>query len=234
MAVLFSHVRVSTPDENEAEFLVCGIPRELDDFDYYTTFVDFLDSIEEDTEITVHADAYLYGEGETFKASIEEVAYFHLRMQKDENFLSGHCDHIESVTLSAIILPMKTLKSTGGEQERNAKKPFFARLFRFFRAIFSTFCFLQLFPSRRDLNPRRFRIFELLPLSWYNVSRKRKSEGAKMKREHRTVRRLKLSNFELRVLIDALNARRLKEKARGADTTETADLILYLLDVLEA
>ena len=59
MAVLFSHVRVSAPDGNEAEFLVCGIPREFDDFEYYTTFEDFLDSIEEDTEITVHADAYL-------------------------------------------------------------------------------------------------------------------------------------------------------------------------------
>lgn len=105
MAVLFSHVRVSTPNENEAEFLVCGIPRELDDFDYYTTFEDFLDSIDEDTEITVLADAYLYGKGETVKASIEEVAYFHLRMQQDENFLSGHCDHIESVDFTCNYSP---------------------------------------------------------------------------------------------------------------------------------
>lgn len=73
MALQFSHVRVSTPDGNEAEFLVCGIPREFDDFEYSTAFEDFLDGIEEDTEITVHADAYLYGEGETFKASIEEA-----------------------------------------------------------------------------------------------------------------------------------------------------------------
>lgn len=58
MALLFSHVRVSTPDGNEAEFLVSGIPREFEDFDYYTKFEDFIDSIEEDTEITVHAEAY--------------------------------------------------------------------------------------------------------------------------------------------------------------------------------
>ena len=77
MALQFSHVRVSTPDGNEAEFLVSGIPREFDDFEYYTAFEDFLDGIEEDTEISVHAEAYLYGEGETFKASIEEVAYDH-------------------------------------------------------------------------------------------------------------------------------------------------------------
>ena len=105
MALLFSHVRVSAPDGNEAEFLVCGIPREFDDFEYYTAFEDFLDGIEEDTEITVHADAYLYGEGETFKASIEEVAYFHLRMQQDENFLSGHCDNIESVDFTCNYSP---------------------------------------------------------------------------------------------------------------------------------
>ena len=105
MALLFSHVRVTTPDGNDAEFLVSGIPREFDDFEYYTAFEDFLDGIEEDTEITVHADAYLYGEGETFKASIEEVAYFHLRMQKDENFLSGHCDNIESVDFTCNYSP---------------------------------------------------------------------------------------------------------------------------------
>ena len=64
-----------------------------------------IDSIEEDTEITVHAEAYLYGEGETFKASIEEVAYFTLRMSKDDNFLSGHCDNIESVDFTCSYSP---------------------------------------------------------------------------------------------------------------------------------
>ena len=58
MALLFSHVQVTTPDGNEAEFLVSGIPREFDDFEYYTAFEDFLDGIEEDTEISVHAEAY--------------------------------------------------------------------------------------------------------------------------------------------------------------------------------
>ena len=105
MAVLFSHVRVSTPDGNEAEFLVCGIPREFEDLDGYTRLDEFLNEIDEDTEISFHAEAYLYGEGETFKASIEEVAYFHLRMQKDENFLSGHCDHIESVNFTCNYSP---------------------------------------------------------------------------------------------------------------------------------
>ena len=109
MALLFSYVRVSAPDGNEAEFLVKGIPRDYDDLENYTAFEDFLDVIEEETEISVHAEAYLYGEGETYKASIEEVAYFHLRMQKDENFLSGHCDNIESVDFTCNYSPEELL-----------------------------------------------------------------------------------------------------------------------------
>ena len=55
-----------------------------------------------------------------------------------------------------------------------------------------------------------------------------------MKYGYTTVRRLKLTPFELRVAIDALNAKRLKQKANGIDNRSTSNLILYLLDVLEA
>ena len=55
-----------------------------------------------------------------------------------------------------------------------------------------------------------------------------------MKHGYTMVRRLKLTDFELRVLVDALNARRLKQKANRIDNRETSDLILRLLDILEA
>ena len=55
-----------------------------------------------------------------------------------------------------------------------------------------------------------------------------------MKNGFGTVRRLKLTPFELRVAIDALNAKRLKQKASGIDNRYTSNLILYLLDILEA
>ena len=97
MAILFSHVSVSTNRSNEVEFLVSGIPKEFSDLEHYTAFEDFLDHLKEDTEILVHAEAYLYGDGNIFRSTIEEIAYFTLRMDGDNNFLSGHCNHIESV-----------------------------------------------------------------------------------------------------------------------------------------
>ena len=49
-----------------------------------------------------------------------------------------------------------------------------------------------------------------------------------------TIHRLKLTDFELRIAIEALNAKRLKQKACGMNPVDTSDLILYLLDVLES
>ena len=55
-----------------------------------------------------------------------------------------------------------------------------------------------------------------------------------MKNGYTMVRRLKLTPFEIRVAIEALSAKRLKQKAHGIDNGETSNLILYLLDSLEA
>ena len=55
-----------------------------------------------------------------------------------------------------------------------------------------------------------------------------------MKNGYTMVRRLKLTPFEIRVAFEALNAKRLKQKAYGIDNSETSNLILYLLDALEA
>ena len=55
-----------------------------------------------------------------------------------------------------------------------------------------------------------------------------------MKNGYTTVRRLKLTPFELRVAIDALNAKRLKQKASGIDNRAIFNLILHLIDAFEA
>ena len=65
-----------------------------DDLEGWTAYHEFLDEITEDTVVNVRAQAFLYGEGETVKATPEEVAYMMMREQRDPDFLSGHCDCI--------------------------------------------------------------------------------------------------------------------------------------------
>ena len=84
------------------------------------------------------------------------------------------------------------------------------------------------------LNLRDNRTFEKSLLFWYNIDRKKESEDLQMKNGYTMVRRLKLTPFELRVAIEALNAKRLKQKANGIDNSATSNLILHLLDALEA
>ena len=72
MALLFSAVTV-TAGEDEIELLVGGIPREYDDLEGWSEFDDLMYFISEETEVSVRAEAYLYGEGESMRASPEEI-----------------------------------------------------------------------------------------------------------------------------------------------------------------
>lgn len=81
----------------EVTFLVSGIPREYDDLEGWTAFDGFLRAINQDTVVRLHAGAYLYGEGETFKATPEEVSYMMMQQERNPNFLSDRCAHIETV-----------------------------------------------------------------------------------------------------------------------------------------
>lgn len=94
MAVLFSAVTLTT-DNNQLEFLAAGIPRDADDLEGWAAFEDFMDELNSEQEVNIHVEAYLYGEGETVRATPEEVAYFIMRADSDEKFLHDHCDNIE-------------------------------------------------------------------------------------------------------------------------------------------
>ena len=104
MSLLFSAVTV-TADNEEIEFTVGGIPREYDDLAGWTAFEDFMEDVDAETEVSVHAEAYLYGGEETVTATPEEVAYLMMRMERDENFLAEHCDNIEDVDFSFLLSP---------------------------------------------------------------------------------------------------------------------------------
>ena len=98
MAVLFSAVTLTAIAKGEQlEFLIGGIPREFEDLEGWTAFDHYLENIDEDMDISIHADAYLYGEGEILKATPEEVAYMYKRIEDNLNFLNDRCQNIDKV-----------------------------------------------------------------------------------------------------------------------------------------
>ncbi|MDD4546136.1 MAG: hypothetical protein PHR24_02420 [Oscillospiraceae bacterium] len=105
MSLLFSQVRIIAGDESD-EFLIGGIPREYDDLEDWSAFEDFMMYVHNETEVLVHAEAYLYGEGETENASPYDIAYLISRMDNDEQFLNrSTVDNIESVDFSFVWSP---------------------------------------------------------------------------------------------------------------------------------
>ena len=50
------------------------------------------------------------------------------------------------------------------------------------------------------------------------------------KKKYVTVYKIKMKDFDYRVLIDALNSYRLYQRENGIDTTETCKLLLKVLD----
>lgn len=58
MAVLFSAVTL-TADNNQAEFLAAGIPRDSDDLEGWTAYENFMDELDSEQEVSVHVEAYL-------------------------------------------------------------------------------------------------------------------------------------------------------------------------------
>ena len=104
MSLLFSKVEISTESES-AEFLMGGIPRDEDDLKGWLAYDNFTEAVEDEMEISVHAEAYLYGGGETVQASPEEVAYFYSRISGNPDFLSERCDNIEDVDYAFTLSP---------------------------------------------------------------------------------------------------------------------------------
>lgn len=68
MALLFSAVTI-TANDDATDLLVAGIPEEYDDLEGWTLFDDFMNTVDSDSEVRIHVEAYVYGEGETEKAS---------------------------------------------------------------------------------------------------------------------------------------------------------------------
>ena len=90
IAILFSKVKVQSGDQSET-FLIDGIPKEYEDLSASRQLEWFLQDIDSDVTVQVHADAYLYGEGEVVRANHAELCYFLDRMRLNPNFLESRC-----------------------------------------------------------------------------------------------------------------------------------------------
>lgn len=107
MALLFSAITVSA-ENAEAEFLAFGIPESVADLEDWTAFSDLLEQLDREQELAVHVETYLYGGGETVKATPEEVAYLTMRSERDPAFLSRHCDNIADSDFTVLFEPEET------------------------------------------------------------------------------------------------------------------------------
>ena len=99
IAILFSQVKVQVGDQSET-FLIDGIPKEYDDLSASRQLEWFLQDIDSDATVQVHADAYLYGEGEVVNANYAELCYFLDRMRLNPNFLESRCQSVGSSDFS--------------------------------------------------------------------------------------------------------------------------------------
>lgn len=93
MALLFSKVTIQS-DFNETEFFIGGFPTEPDDLARCDEYQDFLDEIDDEASVSVHVDAYVCGNGETIRASPDEVAEISARTEAEPDFLSEQCDWV--------------------------------------------------------------------------------------------------------------------------------------------
>ena len=99
IAILFSQVKVQSGDQSET-YLIDGIPKEYEDLSASRQLEWFLQDIDSDATVQVHADAYLYGEGEVVRANYAELCYFLDRMRLNPNFLESRCQSAGSSDFS--------------------------------------------------------------------------------------------------------------------------------------
>ena len=104
MALLFSLVHVST-DQYTTDFIAGGIPRDQDDLQEWDAFNDFAEELDREQEVEVHAEAFLYGEGESEYAGPDDVDRLSAALQQNRYFLQQECDNIEEVDFFFVWTP---------------------------------------------------------------------------------------------------------------------------------
>lgn len=94
MSIRFSRISAMTEDAS-ALFLVGGCPTQQADLDGWTAFDSFTEELPADTVITIHIETFLYGDGEAFDATPEEIAYFYQRIEMRPDFIEKRTEKKE-------------------------------------------------------------------------------------------------------------------------------------------
>ena len=100
MALVFTAVNAKIENES-AQFLIGGEAESEKDFECSTRYLEMVEKAGGEGNLEAEMTVYEYGEGERFNATFEELAYFSLRMEKDENFLDSRCHKLSEKTLTA-------------------------------------------------------------------------------------------------------------------------------------
>lgn len=94
MSIRFSRISAMTEDAS-ALFLVGGCPTQQADLDGWTAFDSFVEDMPADKVITVKVETFIYGDGEIYDATPEEVAYFYQRISMRPDFLETRVTKVE-------------------------------------------------------------------------------------------------------------------------------------------
>lgn len=88
MSVRFSRVKMKSGDKTGL-FLIGGAPCSQKDFEGWTAYESFCEGLDKDAPLSASVETFEYGEGETFDATPEEVAYFYMRCEKRPDFIEA-------------------------------------------------------------------------------------------------------------------------------------------------
>ena len=118
MAILFSAVGVRVGEE-QTSLLVSGVPKGYEDLSGWRAFEHFLMDVDQESDIQVDVKSYLSGDGEVFRASVEEVAYMKKRMEMRSDFLETRCHCVGNSTFSFNWCPKELfrLRETGSLEQ---------------------------------------------------------------------------------------------------------------------
>lgn len=99
--LLFSEVTVTSSDQ-EITFRIGGIPSCEDDLSGTDLFDAFLEELSAEAEVSVHVEAYTFGDGETHSASEEELNDIAMIELLVPDLIPTRCDNIQDLDFTFI------------------------------------------------------------------------------------------------------------------------------------